>query len=371
MREKRMMKQWTLFLVCIAIVLSACGSSDQNSVVNDGVLIGTFIFGPVEGLSYTCGDLSGKTDSDGRFEYYEEETITFSVGELIIGEAEGTVRISPADFEGELNVTGICQFLMACDEDDNPNNGIQISPVFNNILVEDEMSLELSGKDFCFDLKWYGTDYRLFYNDPDMDGICDEIEGVAFFEVKLEADTVGSNVFTLFDSDFELHPGLVNLFIEAFGNSINSDTVITYHEDPDDITHGYFSSLWGLPDTYRDYNRRLAKKILNKALNTPYTGVYSGTYSTDEISGELNFRLYLTPQAECNVDSVYNGSTYGDTPVDIYGNITDSKTGLIVFGLSGSGLRFKGYADPDTGEIRGDVQNSNYDIIGSFACERS
>lgn len=359
-----------VILLFTTILLSACGSSGNTDDEKTGALSGNFTFGPVEGLIYECGDLTGLTDSDGGFEYYEGESVTFSVGGLVIGTAEGAIRVSPEDFQGELNITGICQFLMACDVDTNPNNGIQIASSLTGILVDESVDLEPACADFCADMTWYGTEYRIFFNDPDTEGTCETSGGMDVHEVTLETNYVDEDVFTLFGSDYELHTGLVNLFLQAFGDSVDSENIIEYYEDPDDVTHGYFTHLWGLPEKYRDYNRRLAKKILKKALVSPYIGIYSGTYSTSNGSGELHFRLYITSGAVCSVDAVTTGCTWNDTQVEIYGELTDSETGKIDLGLSGTGLLFKGYADPDSGEISGDVKDSNYDVIGSFECQR-
>ena len=60
-------------------------------------LTGVFYDSPVEGLSYETQTLSGMTNDKGEFEYREGETVTFSVGGLVLGSARGSERVTPAD----------------------------------------------------------------------------------------------------------------------------------------------------------------------------------------------------------------------------------------------------------------------------------
>lgn len=120
-----------VFLIAIALVgLTACGSGSDNSE-NTNTLNGTFI-GQVKGLSFKTATQSGVTDSTGKFTYQEGETVTFSIGNIILGEAQGKPKISPIDLVAtaqnvnDQTVINIIRLLHTLDSDKNPDNGISI-----------------------------------------------------------------------------------------------------------------------------------------------------------------------------------------------------------------------------------------------------
>src|SRR5690606_32424307 len=58
----------------------------EDPIGTPGAKQGVFVDSPVAGLSYTTSsDLSGVTDDQGRYEYNEGDTVTFSIGELVLG----------------------------------------------------------------------------------------------------------------------------------------------------------------------------------------------------------------------------------------------------------------------------------------------
>ncbi len=152
---------YRLSVPALAIVLSACSGS--------GVLTGVFTSsGGVAGLNYSTATQSGVTDSSGTFEYKAGETITFSLGDTIIGEA-ATAKADMTPFDlvpGAVLYTSynqlvhvldrlgkntppriafnkfnnILTFLQALDEDKNPDNGIYINSgmatLFNDIQID-------------------------------------------------------------------------------------------------------------------------------------------------------------------------------------------------------------------------------------------
>ena len=62
---------------------------------------GIFLDGCVSGLDYVTDTHEGVLDSQGRFEYEENETITFSIGNLVLGSVLAKVYITPLDFVAE------------------------------------------------------------------------------------------------------------------------------------------------------------------------------------------------------------------------------------------------------------------------------
>ncbi|WP_151900425.1 hypothetical protein [Sulfurimonas hydrogeniphila] len=88
---------------------------------------GTFVDSPVQGLQYSTATLSGITDNQGRFNYKDGETVTFKIGNLVLGSAIGGNVITPLTFNGEsdlnnigVKATNIARILQSLDE--NPSN---------------------------------------------------------------------------------------------------------------------------------------------------------------------------------------------------------------------------------------------------------
>jgi para-nitrobenzyl esterase len=112
----------------VFVIMAGCNDSSSSSSRT-----GVFNDSPVTGLGYETASLSGTTDSEGTFRYRSGQNVTFSVGDLVIGSAEGKAEISPVDIvEGASGtdnpvVVNISRFLQSLDEDGNLNNGIQIT----------------------------------------------------------------------------------------------------------------------------------------------------------------------------------------------------------------------------------------------------
>ncbi len=136
--------------------------------------VGEFTAGsPVSGLSYKSDTRSGKTDADGAFEFEPNEKITFSIGDLVLGEttvdsgktsfSSAKVRVSPYELvaggsgAGEA-VSGkdpaavnIAVLLQALDQDGHLNNGIRITPKIAAIVGKYEIDFNQSAADFAED----------------------------------------------------------------------------------------------------------------------------------------------------------------------------------------------------------------------------
>ncbi|NOR41921.1 MAG: hypothetical protein GQ572_01200 [Gammaproteobacteria bacterium] len=121
-----------IFLILTPLFIAACGGGGNDGPI-DTVRQGLFIDSPVEGITYKTATQSGRTDSAGTFSYKDGETITFSLGEIILGDAMARATITPIDLvqgavdEMHPTVTNICRFLQSLDLDNNLDNGIEIS----------------------------------------------------------------------------------------------------------------------------------------------------------------------------------------------------------------------------------------------------
>ena len=125
-------KRWLLPLLtatALTATLTACGGGGSGNTQ-----IATFIDSPVEGLLYQSPSRSGRTDRNGNFPYTPGETITFSIGNLVLGSLIPTGnKVTPlqlvpsATTADDARVSRILRVLQTLDTDANPDNGIQIA----------------------------------------------------------------------------------------------------------------------------------------------------------------------------------------------------------------------------------------------------
>lgn len=112
----------------LSLTLSGCGSDTQSGNTKQ-VSTGVFIDAAVSGLDYiSSSDVKGRTDENGTFNYNEGDTITFSMGNIVLGSATATSIMSPYSLFSEnteyaINLT---QLLMTLDADESPENGIDL-----------------------------------------------------------------------------------------------------------------------------------------------------------------------------------------------------------------------------------------------------
>lgn len=85
-----------------ALTLSACLDSDSGGS-DDDTRTGSLTANGISGVSYTTASRTGKTDSEGRFDYYPGETLTFRVGDLALASGiPAKEYITPLEFFEEM-----------------------------------------------------------------------------------------------------------------------------------------------------------------------------------------------------------------------------------------------------------------------------
>ncbi len=147
--------------VLIGLLLGGCNNSStptDERPIKEGV----FIDSPVANARYISEDLSGFTDSNGKFRYREGAKVKFYVGEILLGEAypidkqEGISAsankiITPLELAHATNIQDekviqISRFLIGLDKDGNPDNGIDLDlshPSLNTPKETNILDLEL------------------------------------------------------------------------------------------------------------------------------------------------------------------------------------------------------------------------------------
>ncbi|MBB1489606.1 Calx-beta domain-containing protein, partial [Oceanospirillum sediminis] len=133
------------------IEATAISTEDDDS---SAVQTKTIIDGFIDGLAYsTSSGLSGLTDSQGAFEYHEGDTVTFRIGDVVVGTAtpddmaqsnlflQDLANVDRGDLNNEY-VENMGVFLQSLDADGNPDNGITITPAVHAAF--EGVSLNLS-----------------------------------------------------------------------------------------------------------------------------------------------------------------------------------------------------------------------------------
>jgi hypothetical protein len=128
-----------LALCASAFFLSACGGGgggggSSPTPAPPATSTGVFVDSVVAGLHYSTATKSGETNSAGEYDYLPGETVTFSIGGIVLGSALAGPVVTPltlvsgATDETDPVVTNIVRLLLTLDDDGIPGNGITISP---------------------------------------------------------------------------------------------------------------------------------------------------------------------------------------------------------------------------------------------------
>lgn len=147
-----------IILLCGCIIplmfFNGCRGGDGEGSTHRSLETGVFIDSPVEGLNYNTETQSGTTDAEGLFKYYKGESVTFSIGDVVLGTGEAKGMMTPVDIvpdaidEMDPTVTNICRFLQSLDEDGYIVNGITISPDIRQEVNGRPIDFSMSSIDF-------------------------------------------------------------------------------------------------------------------------------------------------------------------------------------------------------------------------------
>lgn len=143
MIRKIVFGKWVYALgVITAIGMLGMYACDQSDIAEDSpVLQGVFVDSRVVGLQYQTETEIGITGPNGEFNYRSGETITFFIGDIVLGEAEAEPIMTPVDLvEGATDqmddeVTNIARLLQTLDDDGDPDNGILITQAVREVAV--------------------------------------------------------------------------------------------------------------------------------------------------------------------------------------------------------------------------------------------
>jgi hypothetical protein len=151
----------------LGLALSSCGGGAGKM---DAALTGRFIDSPVKGLRYSAPSHSGETGANGEFQYAAGETVTFAIGNVVIGQATGAAQITPFDLAGIAPPTSsagiefgqfrnkaaneavnVAVLLQTLDADGDPSNGIVIPDQIHTLAAAAKINFRQSVSGFSQD----------------------------------------------------------------------------------------------------------------------------------------------------------------------------------------------------------------------------
>jgi hypothetical protein len=157
-------------LTTILILTSCGGGGGSSSTSSNAITVGTFTdAGLVSGLQYQTATQSGITDANGKFNYVAGETVTFKIGNIILGQAIAGPALNtfslvgmspPLTSLGVLNKTpsgrlfqqaiNISVFLQTLDTDSNPQNGISIPSQVVELAASTTLNFNQQPREFAY-----------------------------------------------------------------------------------------------------------------------------------------------------------------------------------------------------------------------------
>lgn len=133
-------------------MLTACSGDDDTATLS--TVKGQFIDSTVQGLSYSVGTAAkATTDATGGYNCKVGETVDFSMGGITLGSATCAASITPLTLAGSTNVrddkvVNRLLVLQLLDEDNDPSNGITITPAVATALAGRTLDFSASAANF-------------------------------------------------------------------------------------------------------------------------------------------------------------------------------------------------------------------------------
>jgi len=130
------------FPVFVAFMVTGCGGgasgeaqSESDNIDNPqppALQTGRFVDAAVSGLQYATASQNGRTGSDGSFNYLTGETVTFSIGDIVLPVVAASSLMTPLSVFStndiaDSRVINLARLLQSLDVDGNPDNGITVS----------------------------------------------------------------------------------------------------------------------------------------------------------------------------------------------------------------------------------------------------
>lgn len=139
-----------ILLISFLGLLAGCGDnkkSENPPTVSVEQRSGIFTDGVISGAYYkTSSGIEGYTNADGKYNYNQGDTVTFSIGGIQLGNpVTASDRTTPLELSDNNNIrTNIMILLQSLDDDGNHDNGINIAETTHNLLNAQDFDLDQS-----------------------------------------------------------------------------------------------------------------------------------------------------------------------------------------------------------------------------------
>lgn len=312
------LRSLTTCLVCAAVILlTACGGSSGGPSDNSTQTGRYRDAGAVAGVHYATATQSGTTGASGEFLFQPGETVTFSIGNIILGSAAAATTVTTFDLVGIKppntglgipnntpaslsfqQAANISTLLQTIDEDSNSANGIQVPTQAAAIATTNLTFYQPTSR---FNYSW---SFRQFIGNCRSAGLWGGARAIKNSGYALTALYQGLGI-----------PVNLSLLAEEITQENGSVTrnVYTYDSSGNQIKTEYYNSSNVLHlSTVRTYDANGNVLTINDYdANNQITGRYTITY---------NANGYLTGSK--SFDAAGNIVYQSTTTVDVYGNQT-------------------------------------------------
>ena len=343
-KSRRHVMRVVLSFFVVLLFVAGCGGGGGNETPGDRqptarTATGQFKDANVAGLSYVSGGQSGITDSEGRFIYEVGETVTFSVGNVQLGEAiEGKSVVTPVDLieQGSSSsepVTNIARLLQALDQDADPSNGIIISQDVQ--IRAQDWTLDVNSNDFDQQLESIKSDLEQEYES--FSGFPDEATARDHLEATFRCSYSGAYIGTYGGTD----QGEFGILIDARNGDASGIAYSTEQYE--------YITLTGTRSISYDQNVAFASGSTSEG--TEFNGKFT---SVDTVEGQWGYRF------DPSIGGSFSGERIGGVQYAAYRATgtwrTDSfdEYGIFTFDIN------------DSGRITGFAYNIAYDISGNL-----
>jgi len=138
MKEQSIKIKYALICFVAVMAFSGCGGDSASDNPPPQISTGTFLDERVQGLDYSTPTQSGKTNSNGEFQYQSGENVTFSLYGQELSVVPGYSVITPLDNTSDTlhadYAINIMRFLQTLDTDGIPSNGITLPDVATGVM---------------------------------------------------------------------------------------------------------------------------------------------------------------------------------------------------------------------------------------------
>jgi hypothetical protein len=135
----------------LLLLTTGCGSSGSDGPTSQ---TGVFLDSPVSGLGYYTATQQGMTGTGGAFQYQNGERVHFYLGNMEFCDVEAMPVVTPIDCVAGATdvthpmVTNMLLLLQSIDYDNDPVNGIDITPVMHQEARNIQLNLDCDPNEF-------------------------------------------------------------------------------------------------------------------------------------------------------------------------------------------------------------------------------